>query len=124
MYSCMVAHASPAYMDLRNKQAASKLHVFIFCTIFNKYRPCTIPGHSLHLLYLSTIFVKINFRFFSGVKMEKFLYIVVIFMYIYLNLSFIDISSNLTNKYSNSLLLFNNVVHRWRCKHDLSITAI
>ena len=92
--------------------------------LYNKYRPCTIPGHSLHLLHHSTNLLKLILSIFLCVKMKKVYYIVVIFIYIYLNLSFIDFSSNLTNKYSTSLFLFHNVVHRWRSSHHISIQAV
>ena len=53
--------------------------------------------------------------------MKKVYYFVIIFIYIYLNLSFIDLSSNLTKKYLTFLFPFHNVVHG---KRNISIKTV
>ena len=54
----------------------------------DKYIPCTIPGHSSHLLHLSPVFVKTSFKhFLVEIKCRK-----------HLNLYFHDLSSHSTDE--------------------------
>ena len=83
-------------------------------TNYNKYRPCTIPGHSLHFLYHSNAE-----RVFSEDKIKITYYNIIIIIYIYLNFPAIQLIY-IQPIYS----LFHIIIHRWRCSLHITIQVI